>query len=67
MSGSRISRWFDLGRFCRWTAYSIGARDARLMDSAYSQADHVTKYRLPADGSEIDSTQWASTKLRRIR
>lgn len=33
------------------------------MDEAYPQADHVTKYRLPGDGTEIDSTQWEAMQI----
>jgi len=33
------------------------------MDEAYPQADHVTKHRLPRNGSEIASTQWETMHL----
>lgn len=37
-------RWLDFSRWCRWTAYSAGARQARLMDVPYPTAVSGTAY-----------------------
>lgn len=39
-----IGRLFDFGRWCRWTSYAAGVRQARLMDAPYPTAASGTAY-----------------------
>lgn len=41
-------RWLDFSRWCRWTAYSAGARHARLMNTPHPTAASGTAYTVVA-------------------
>jgi hypothetical protein len=57
-----IRRLFDLRRFCGWTGYAMGAKQARLMGEAYPQQQHATAITVVERLSARENAPWANVE-----